>query len=68
MDFRLEPQIDDDLLAREERSLDVEIRVHDASRFEWRAAVPFPQHGRSEYVVDAEFEMPSSAGSRKPSQ
>jgi hypothetical protein len=39
----------------------VDIRIHDASRFEWRVAIPLPRHGRSEYVIDAEFELPSNA-------
>jgi hypothetical protein len=56
-----------DLLPGESNAVLVEVGVHDISRFEWRVGIPVPSHGRSEYTVDAEFELPSNAvSSRSP--
>lgn len=65
------PPIDDAqlkaLLEPDASSISVEIRVHDASRFEWRAAVPLPAEGRLDYSVKTEFELPSnSVSTRSP--
>lgn len=57
----------DGLLSAGEAPLEAEIDVHDASRFEWRVAVPVPESGRLEYSVEAEFELPSgSVSARSP--
>ena len=41
------------------RSIVIELEAHDASRFEWRVAVPLPAHEHLNYTVQAEFELPS---------
>ena len=56
-----------ELLEPDALSISVEIAVHDASRFEWRVAVPLPADGRLEYSVETEFELPSnSVSTRSP--
>ncbi len=35
--------------------------IHDATRFEWVVSVPLPEHGTRPYVIEVEFEVPTSA-------
>ncbi|HEU4677913.1 MAG TPA: hypothetical protein VFS35_00235 [Terrimicrobiaceae bacterium] len=42
-------------------SIVIELEAHDASRFEWRVAIPSPAHQHLSYSVQAEFELPSTS-------
>jgi hypothetical protein len=42
-------------------SIVIELEAHDASRFEWRVAIPLPTHQHLSYSVQAEFELPSTS-------
>lgn len=42
----------------------VHIGIHDATRFEWAVSVPLPAHGKLDYTIEVELEVPSSAVAR----
>jgi hypothetical protein len=46
--------------------IQLQVAVHDISRFEWRVILPLPADGALHYSVDAEFEVPASTASRSP--
>src|SRR5262245_3380689 len=47
-------------LVLESPATHVEVKIHDASRLEWRVAVPLPTVGRFEYDLEVELEVPEN--------
>lgn len=50
-----------DLLPRTDDAPELQVTVHDSSRFEWQVVLPIPASGTVPYNVEAEFEIPSNA-------
>jgi hypothetical protein len=50
-----------DLLPRTDHAVEVQVSIHDSSRFQWQLVLPIPRSGRVHYQVEAEFEIPSNA-------
>jgi hypothetical protein len=39
----------------------IRAHIHDASRFEWTIVIPLPDHGKRQYTIEVEFELPAKA-------
>jgi hypothetical protein len=50
-----------DLLPRTDDAPDLQVTVHDSSRFEWQVILPIPSSGTVPYSIETEFEIPSNA-------
>ncbi len=50
-----------DLLPRTDHAIEVQVSIHDSSRFQWQLVLPIPRSGSVHYQVEAEFEIPSNA-------
>lgn len=50
-----------DLLPRTDDAPELQVTVHDSSRFEWQVVLPIPRSGKVPYNVEAEFEIPSNS-------
>jgi len=50
-----------DLLPRTDDAPELQVSVHDSSRFEWQVVLPIPGSGTVPYSIEAEFEIPSNA-------
>src|ERR1700687_1259579 len=50
-----------DLLPRTDDAPELQVSVHDSSRFEWQVGVPIPGAGTIPYSIETEFEIPSNA-------
>src|SRR5216684_2251696 len=50
-----------DLLPRTDDAPELQVSVHDSSRFEWQVVLPIPGSGTVPYSIETEFEIPSNA-------